>query len=385
MEFTRPSIHILVACSLVMLLSNGLALASGNDGPYAPAMFVFGDSVADGGNNNYIHNTSARANFPPYGETFFHRPTGRFTNGRTAFDFIAARLKLPFPPPFLEPGADFSNGINFASGGSGILDSTGKGLNIIPLGLQIQQYKNISSFLLRKQGLKSGNFSLSKCIYAINIGANDIGLNYLQNDTFRNTTTPEGFVKLLLTQYKKYLLSLYSSGARNFIVLDIPPLGCTPNWRLAGFQTRNGMCFEAANQLGMEFNAGLRQLVNSLNQNLKGATFLSTNSYQFVLYMILRGKSYGFSETRSACCGAGPFNTAVGCGKEIPKKKHGEYKAFLCKKPSSYLFWDGTHPSERAYRILYREIWGGNTSFIFPFNLKTLIQKQDLNPNITKY
>ena len=53
-----------------------------------PAYFVFGDSFADVGTNNYLPNAAARANFPPYGETFFHKPTGRFTNGRNVVDIF---------------------------------------------------------------------------------------------------------------------------------------------------------------------------------------------------------------------------------------------------------------------------------------------------------
>ncbi len=52
-----------------------------------PAYFVLGDSTLDVGENNYLPN-AYRANFPPYGETFFHRPTGRFSNGRNMGDFI---------------------------------------------------------------------------------------------------------------------------------------------------------------------------------------------------------------------------------------------------------------------------------------------------------
>jgi hypothetical protein len=52
-----------------------------------PGYFVLGDSGLDVGENNYVPN-AFHANFPPYGETFFHRPTGRFTNGRNVGDFI---------------------------------------------------------------------------------------------------------------------------------------------------------------------------------------------------------------------------------------------------------------------------------------------------------
>lgn len=51
-----------------------------------PANFVFGDSLVDAGNNNYIFSLS-KANFLPHGIDF-GKPTGRFTNGRTIVDII---------------------------------------------------------------------------------------------------------------------------------------------------------------------------------------------------------------------------------------------------------------------------------------------------------
>lgn len=52
------------------------------------AVFVFGDSTSDTGNNNYI-STSFKSNFPPYGRDFLdHIPTGRFSNGRLGNDFV---------------------------------------------------------------------------------------------------------------------------------------------------------------------------------------------------------------------------------------------------------------------------------------------------------
>lgn len=51
-----------------------------------PANFIFGDSVVEAGNNDYIKSLS-RANFLPYGIDF-GGPTGRFTNGKTTTDII---------------------------------------------------------------------------------------------------------------------------------------------------------------------------------------------------------------------------------------------------------------------------------------------------------
>ena len=53
-----------------------------------PGLFVFGDSIVDPGNNNYIP-TLAKANFPPYGRDFIdHKPIGHFSNGKLSTDFI---------------------------------------------------------------------------------------------------------------------------------------------------------------------------------------------------------------------------------------------------------------------------------------------------------
>lgn len=58
----------------------------------AKAFFVFGDSLVDNGNNNYLA-TTARADSPPYGIDYpSHRPTGRFSNGLNIPDIISMLL-----------------------------------------------------------------------------------------------------------------------------------------------------------------------------------------------------------------------------------------------------------------------------------------------------
>lgn len=52
--------------------------------------FIFGDSLVDVGNNNYIF-TLSKADSSPYGIDFGPsngQPTGRFTNGRTISDIV---------------------------------------------------------------------------------------------------------------------------------------------------------------------------------------------------------------------------------------------------------------------------------------------------------
>ncbi|KZV55252.1 hypothetical protein F511_06729 [Dorcoceras hygrometricum] len=95
----------------------------------ARAFFVFGDSLVDVGNNNYLA-TTARADAPPYGLDYpTHRPTGRFSNGFNIPDLISQKIGgRESPLPYLSPelnGERLLVGANFASAGVGILNDTG--------------------------------------------------------------------------------------------------------------------------------------------------------------------------------------------------------------------------------------------------------------------
>lgn len=68
-----------------------LSLVNGHSTPQVPCYFIFGDSLADNGNNNHLL-SQAKANFLPYGIDYPDGPTGRFTNGRNYVDFIGLAL-----------------------------------------------------------------------------------------------------------------------------------------------------------------------------------------------------------------------------------------------------------------------------------------------------
>lgn len=64
--------------------------------PQVPCFFIFGDSLADNGNNNLLP-TLAKVNYPPYGIDFHPAlPTGRFSNGRTTVDIIGIYIYFYF-------------------------------------------------------------------------------------------------------------------------------------------------------------------------------------------------------------------------------------------------------------------------------------------------
>nr|GMD07675.1 GDSL esterase/lipase At1g74460 [Ipomoea batatas] len=92
--------------------------------------FIIGDSLSDVGNNQYLSKSLAKANLPWYGIDFGNGlPNGRFCNGRTVADIIGDKMELPRPRAYLDPSLSedviLENGINFASGGGGILNDTG--------------------------------------------------------------------------------------------------------------------------------------------------------------------------------------------------------------------------------------------------------------------
>ena len=85
---TKP-IGVLVSCTLLgsYLHIYGCATVLPKN-EKIPAILVFGDSIVDSGNNNYI-NTIAKANFPPYGRDLDGGvPTGRYSNGKVPSDLI---------------------------------------------------------------------------------------------------------------------------------------------------------------------------------------------------------------------------------------------------------------------------------------------------------
>nr|DAD32153.1 TPA_asm: hypothetical protein HUJ06_011004 [Nelumbo nucifera] len=77
MAWHRPAFSIMIAMAMV-------AMASAAE----PVTFVFGDSLTEVGNNNYLQSL-AKSNYPWYGVDYIGgQPTGRFTNGRTIGDII---------------------------------------------------------------------------------------------------------------------------------------------------------------------------------------------------------------------------------------------------------------------------------------------------------
>lgn len=82
---------LVVVIALSWVLSVQQHSSSVHGKPQVPCFFIFGDSLADNGNNNLL-DTLAKVNYKPYGIDFSGGVTGRFSNGRTTVDVLCMHL-----------------------------------------------------------------------------------------------------------------------------------------------------------------------------------------------------------------------------------------------------------------------------------------------------
>ncbi|XP_058077279.1 GDSL esterase/lipase At4g16230-like isoform X2 [Magnolia sinica] len=336
-----------------------------------PASFVFGDSLVDAGNNNYIVSLS-KADMVPNGIDFmpYRQPTGRYTNGRTTVDLIGQELGLTgFTPPYLAPttaGAAAFHGVNYASGGGGILNETGKiFVGRINLDAQIDNYANTRQDMLSSIGMPETLKLLKNSIFSITMGSNDFINNYLMpgvSNGGRNLVSPEAFVDSMITKYRLQLTRLYSLDARKIIVVNVGPIGCIPFEREINPMVGEN-CVPFPNQLANSFNMKLKSLVMELNLNLEGALFVYADVYRIVSDIIQNFSS--FENPCSACCSAaGRFGGLIPCG----------LSSKVCLDRSKYVFWDPYHPSDAANSIIAMRLMDGDSNDIFPMNVRQLAQ-----------
>ncbi|KAI5415583.1 GDSL esterase/lipase At4g16230 isoform X2 [Lathyrus oleraceus] len=251
-----------------------------------PANFVFGDSLVDVGNNNYILSLS-KANFLPFGVDF-GRPTGRFTNGRTIVDIIGQELGFDLTPPYLAPttiGPVILKGVNYASGGGGILNLSGQVLGgRLNFDAQIDYFANTRHDIISSIGVPEALDLLKNALFSVTIGSNDFINNYLAQHVayaMYKSDSPETFVTTLISKLRTQLTRLFNLGARKIVVVNVGPIGCIPNQRDANLVEGDG-CVTFPNQLAILFNTQLKSLVAELNSNLAGSKFVYADVYHIL-------------------------------------------------------------------------------------------------------
>uniref|UniRef100_A0A5B6YPW1 GDSL esterase/lipase n=1 Tax=Davidia involucrata TaxID=16924 RepID=A0A5B6YPW1_DAVIN len=332
-----------------------------------PAMYVFGDSLVDVGNNNYLKLSLAKANFPHNGVDYpGKKPTGRFSNGKNPADFLAEKVGLPTSPPYLSLSKSnnssvFLTGVSFASGGAGIFNGTDELYRqSIPLPKQVDYYSAVYEALVQQLGSAGAHEHLSKSLFAVVIGSNDLLGYFNPGSNDPKKSTPQQYVDQMVLNLKGLLKRMHDFGARKFVMTGTPAIGCCPAQRN---DNKTGECNEEANSWSVKYNEGLKSMLQGLKPELEDFNYTYFDAYSVFLNFIQNPKTYGFSEVKSACCGRGNLKAELPC---VPISTY-------CTNRNDHLFWDMYHPTEAASRIFVNIIFDGSQQYVIPMNLKQLI------------
>ncbi|KAG5563171.1 hypothetical protein RHGRI_005803 [Rhododendron griersonianum] len=395
------------------------------------ALFVFGDSLFDVGNNNYINTTTTmQANFWPYGETFFNHPTGRASNGRLIPDFIGFKegksaccgsgpyrgvnscggkrgvkeyelcsnpsefvffdaahpnerlneqlaqqmwsateyAKLPLLPPYKQPG----NNHQFSNGAN--FASAGAGAlvqthqgRVIDLNMQLIYFKNVKKVLEQHMGETEAKRILSTAVYLFSIGSNDYMLPFVTNSNFFQLNSPEDYVKMVIGNITDVIKEIYEAGGRKFAFVSLGPLDCAP---LVRVRNPAGECLQEVTALIKLHNTAFSKVLTKLEMQLQGFKYSNFDFYSSAMEIIENPSKYGFKDGKSACCGSGPYRGVNSCG-----GKRGVKEYELCSNPSEYFLFDAVHPTEKGNEQLAQQMWSAAPSIVGPYNLEALFEQ----------
>ncbi|XP_031272548.1 GDSL esterase/lipase 1-like [Pistacia vera] len=241
------------------------------------ALFVFGDSLFDPGNNQYLNDSrKGIATTFPYGETYFKRPTGRLSDGRTVPDLIAQFSNLPILAPYLQPGPhQLTDGANFASAGAGVLDETHPGT--IRLRLQLSYFKDVAKSLKQKLGEAEANRVLRNAVYLFSIGGNDY-FSFSQTNPRASQSSKGQYVKTVIGNLTSVLKEIYNIGGGKIAFQNAGPLGCLPGMK--SFDPKLGSaCSEEPSSLARLHNRYLAVVLKKLSTQLPGFKYAIFDYY----------------------------------------------------------------------------------------------------------
>jgi len=188
-----------LALAIIIMVAGAAAAAAPPSSPPFRTVYAFGDSFTDTGNTLWttepfsFRYVSSR----PYGATFFHRSTNRYSDGRLVVDFLAEALKLPsFLPPYLSSSnttaADQAEvGVNFAVAGATAIEHDFFARNNLSLDITPQSIMTQLGWFdahLRATGAGSKDDDRRKKVgdalfWVGEIGANDYAYTVVARDT----------------------------------------------------------------------------------------------------------------------------------------------------------------------------------------------------------
>ncbi|XP_024987711.1 GDSL esterase/lipase At1g28580-like [Cynara cardunculus var. scolymus] len=333
------------------------------------SIISFGDSLADTGNMKAL---SPKSNgqaphflFPPYGETFFHKPTGRCSNGRLIIDFIAESLGLPLIPAS-EAGktTELAQGVNYAVAGATALDSSFHEARGV--------YNPMTNASLRvqlgwfKESLPSFCSTVSDCKRLIGrslvlmgeIGGNDYNHALVAGKSIDEIET---YVPLVIKAIVSVINELIELGAETLVVPGNLPIGCSAAYLTIFYDSdkvqydNSTGCIIRLNRFAEYHNELLQTELTQIREVHPEVNIIYADYYNAAMQFFRSPNKYGFTNgALKACCGGGgPFNynPSIACA---------DPSSNSCAQPDTYFNWDGLHLTEAAYRLVFKSLFEGS-------------------------
>jgi len=298
---------------MVVALSFLLASSASHAGPFA-GLAVFGDSLADAGNNAVLFDTYGALLTPPVppgtrtptpipnaltdGSVIPTFPYGsdRYSNGPVWVEQFAASLGL-------SAQASLLGGTNFAFGGA----RTGPAGSLLPPSLLDQ----VTAFLAG-----TGGSAPSDWLYIVIGGGNDLR-------DVQTGVPPADIVANYAANVGMILTQLTVAGADHILLANVPDLGLTPAFQLLDMVTPGTAAF--ATGLAMEMNQALLASLAGMDPEVvDGIVFLD-------LFGLLNGVAQDPAIDSTLICAAD-----LACVSD----------------PGNVFFWDGVHATTFGHSVL---------------------------------
>jgi phospholipase/lecithinase/hemolysin len=274
-------------------------------------MFVFGDSLSDGGNGGLIAQDVAGTVFPPPPYA-----AGRFSNGPTAVEQL---WSLYNPGSSLQPS--LAGGTNFAVAGattgvqnfnainSRVPPDVQPGFAGIGAAWQLERFQEYDA---------AHDFDPATSLFVVWLFPNDVFYASA-------TGTLPGVVANGIANIFTTIQILAAAGAQHFLVPNMANLADSPAF--AG-----GPLADALSDLSIAFNTALEDQLALLDAALLTAQITLFDTDALFQQVIADPASFGLTNTTGSC-----FDTLLAGGD--------------CN-PEEWLFWDGVHPTRRTHEIV---------------------------------
>ncbi|KAG5044323.1 hypothetical protein JHK87_008238 [Glycine soja] len=311
-----------------------------------PAVFNFGDSNSDTG---ALIAAAFESLYPPNGQTYFQKPSGRYSDGRLTIDFLMDAMDLPFLNAYLDSLGlpNFRKGCNFAAAAATILPATASSLCPFSFGVQVSQFLRFKARALEliAKGRKFDKYVPDENVFEKGLYMFDIGQNDLAGAFYSKTLDQIlASIPTILLELEKGIKNLYDQGARYFWIHNTGPLGCLPQ-NIAKFGTDSSKldelgCVSSHNQAAKTFNLQLHALCTKLQGQYPDSNVTYVDIFTIKSNLISNFSRYGFEQPIMACCGYGgpPLNydSRVSCG-ETKTFNGTTITAKACNDTSEYI------------------------------------------------